>query len=301
MKYLFTFFIIALFSFSANASTIKMFGKKKYGFEQPKYILNDTTIQKAKELYTLANHNAFPFSSEEQGSAFLPLIKKIAEKSKIYIKLVYNKKGYEEDKKSFERGNKYINALFAVPQEFYQYSKNEYLYPAFFENKLHVITIRGGAVVINNKEDLHKYKGGYINQDSLSSFIIKDFSKYKMASFNDYATAFEKLFTKKVDYLVAGYYPSQIEAYKIGIRDYISYSKDAIWKNPLFIRINYKLNNDPNIEHLKRYMRTEEFKETRDKALEDVLEIYKKNTQGIVPPMYIGEQTKDENLSETVQ
>ena len=48
-------------------------------------------------------------------------------------------------------------------------------------------------------------------------------------------------------------------------------------------------------------MRTEEFKEARDKALEDVLEIYKKNTQGIVPPMYIGEQTKDENLSETVQ
>ena len=84
MKYLFTFFIIALFSFSANASTIKMFGKKKYGFEQPKYILNETTIQKAKELYTLANHNAFPFSSEEQGSVFLPLIKKIAEKSNIY-------------------------------------------------------------------------------------------------------------------------------------------------------------------------------------------------------------------------
>lgn len=301
MKYFFPLFIIMLFSFSANASTIKMFGKEKYGFEQPKYILNETTIQKAKELYTLANHNAFPFSSKEQGSVFLPLIKKIAEKSKIYIRFIYNPKGYEEDKKIFERGDSHINALFAVPKEFYPHSKNEYLYPAFFENKLHVITIRGGTVVINNKEDLYKYKGGYINQDCLSSFIVKDFSKYKMVSFNDYATAFEMLFTKKVDYLVAGYYPSQIEAYKIGVRDYISYSKDAIWKNPLFIRINYKLNNNPNIESLKRYMRTEEFKETRDKALEDVLEIYKKNTQGIVPPMYIGEQTKDENLSEIVQ
>ena len=101
------------------------------------------------------------------------------------------------------------------------------------------------------------------------------------------------IFTKKVDYIIAGYYPSQIEAYKLGVRDFVSYSKEAIWKNPLFIRVHYNLLNSPEIDRLKRYLRTDEFKDARDVALNEVLEIYKKNTQGVIPPMYIGNRAEE--------
>ena len=109
------------------------------------------------------------------------------------------------------------------------------------------------------------------------------------------------LFTKKIDYIVAGYYPSQIEAYKTGLRDYISYSKEAIWKNPLFVRVDYRLLGDQNMDRLKRYMKTDEFKNLRDSALEEVLEIYKKNTQGVIPPMYIGSREESTQAEDVVK
>ena len=303
MKYFFSFFVIMMFSTNVNAVTVEMFGKDKVGYEQPRYILREVqgTIEGAKELITLANHDAFPFSSQEQGSVFSEVIEKIAEKTRIYVKLIYDDKYYKEAVDLFERGDKHINALFGVPKEYYPYSKNEYIYPAFFENKLHVITPRGGDVIINTKEDLLKYKGVYVKKDNLSSFIVKDFSNYKIQSVDDYSNAFELLFTKKIDYIVAGYYPSQIEAYKTGLRDYISYSKEAIWKNPLFIRVDYRLLGDQNMDRLKRYMKTDEFKNLRDSALEEVLEIYKKNTQGVIPPMYIGSREESTQAEDVVK
>ena len=292
MKYFFSLLAVMLFSMNANAVTIKMLSKTDTGYEEPIYIINEENekIKSAEKLITLAHHNLFPFSSSRQGTVFSELIERIVEKTRVYIKLEYDTNNFNNKVKVFERGSDYINALFGVPKEYYPYSKNEYIYPAFFENKLHVITIRGGGVVINTKDDLLKYKGVYVKKDNLSKFIINDFSSYKIQSAEDYSTAFEQLFTKKIDFIVAGYYPSQIEAYKIGIRDYIAYSKDAIWKNPLFLRIDYRLLNSASVNNLKKYMKTEEFKNIRNKVLEDVLEIYKKNTQGVVPPMYIGDR-----------
>ncbi len=300
MKYFLSLFILMIFSTNVYAVTVEMFGKENIGYVQPRYILNEEhgSVNNAQKLYTLAHHDVFPFSSIKQGSVFSEAIKRIAERTNVYIKLIYDVGNYNEAVKTFERDTPNIDALFGVPKEYYPYSKNEYIYPSFFENKLHVITIRGGDVVINNKDDLLKYKGVYVKKDNLSNFIVKDFANYKIQSVNDYSNAFELLFTKKIDYIIAGYYPSQIEAYKIGIRDYIAYSKEAIWKNPLFLRINYKLLNGSNINRLKRYLRTDEFKNIRDSALNNVLEIYKKNTQGIVPPMYIGGRGNDIETAE---
>ena len=306
MKYFFSILAVLFVCFNINAnedgSFVKMYGKNKYGFDQPMYIFNEQTgtIHGAKEINVLANHDTFPFSSIEQGTAFAPVISTMAKKTRVYLKLLYNEEHYKEEVTAFERGSDFRDALFGVPKEYYPYSKNEYIYPAFFENKLHVITIRGSDVVINTKEDLSKYKGIYVEKDNLSSFIVKDFSNYKMNKVKDYSVAFEMLFTKQADYIVAGYYPSQIEAYKLGVRDYVSYSKEAIWKNPLFLRMNVKMLNNPMTEKLKRYLKTEEFKQERDKSLEEVLKIYKENTQGVIPPMYIGNRADSETSVEDV-
>mgnify|MGYP003310085818 CR=1 FL=1 len=67
------------------------------------------------------------------------------------------------------------NVLVYLDKSLKQY---EYIYPAFFENKLHVVTVRDGGVVINTKDDLLKYKGVYVEKDNLSSFIVKELSNY---------------------------------------------------------------------------------------------------------------------------
>ncbi len=307
MKYFFSLLVLLLLCNNVIANEdenfVTMFGKEEYGFEQPRYALKERggTVYDAKTIRALASNEAFPFSSIEQGSVFVSVLNTMAKKARVYLKLVYEEEFYKEERAAFERGGNYVNALFGVPKEYYPYSKNEYIYPAFFENKLHVVTVRDGGVVINTKDDLLKYKGVYIEKDNLSSFIVKELSNYNMTLVKDYNEAFQMIFTRKADYIVAGFYPSQIEAYKLGLRDFVSYSKEAIWKNPLFIRIHYNLLNNPEIEYLKRYLRTDEFKNARDLALDEVLEIYKKNTQGVIPPMYIGNRADEEISAENIQ
>jgi hypothetical protein len=48
-------------------------------------------------------------------------------------------------------------------------------------------------------------------------------------------------------------------------------------------------------------MKTDEFKNLRDRALDDVLEIYKKSTQGVIPPMYIGTRSESTQTEDMVK
>lgn len=67
----------------------------------------------------------------------------------------------------------------------------------------------------------------------------------------DYPEAYRQLLSGEADYVVGTYYPSQIELYKLGIRDYVVYSKAPVWKMPMFIRAMPGLAEHPRMEYLK--------------------------------------------------
>ena len=297
--------ILSLFCLDVYASDIQkeyaLEGKvkevKEEGFVEPIYVrINNETI--SRDQYTIkliANPNNFPFSSEKQGSVFTDIFKDLFEKERILIVINdYNKK-YENLVGDFERSDfrqlEDNQGLFGVYFKEYKYSKNMFLYPLFMENEVYFITPADKEIDVNVKEDLSKYKGIYVKEDTFSDFVLKDFSKLNIKEVKTWDEAFEKLMTFEVDYMVASYYPSQIKLYKAGLRKYVKFSIDPVWKMPMFIRLSASVIEHPRIVRLKKYLRSDDYKKLRDKTLNNLLELYKENTKGVIPPQYIKNTT----------
>ena len=126
-----------------------------------------------------------------------------------------------------------------------------------------------------------------MSQDKVSQKIEKDFTRYNISSIETYDKAFEELLTGRVDFVVASYYKSQIFLYEKGLRKYVNYSVNPLWKMPLFIKLSPKAISHSRIVYLKNYIKSQKYKTKRDEALEEMLNFYKENTKGVVPPTYI--------------
>ncbi|MCM1323117.1 MAG: hypothetical protein NC218_02935 [Acetobacter sp.] len=282
--------ILSMLGNISNAAEIKMYGKETYGYEQPKYL--ERSVEQEKRgvfrLFALADYDNFPIASYEQGSVFNKIFRDMEDAINVKISLVYNK---DEDRiKSFERGEiiggDNTRARFGVYFEDYPYSKNEYVYPAFFENRIHLIMSTRNKLSLKGKQSLKNYKGVFVKADKLPSYVLKDFSSLGLEKVDDFYTAFEYLLTGKADYIAASYYLSEIESYKQGVRNYIVYSKVPVWKMPMFIRILPQLENDESINKLKKYLKSERYQKIKEDVFAELMEIYRENTRGIVPPTY---------------
>ena len=279
---------------SANATEdiISLKGKEIFGYNQPYYHFDDAQYgwKDRYNIVALVNPNNFPVSSYEQGSVFTKIFDDLAKKEHIVISFYYPR-DYQTSIENFEKkivdSFSGANTVFGVYYENIPYSKNEYIYPTFFENQIHIITAAQKKANMNNKEDLKNYKGVYAATDNFSSFILKEFANLGIKQVKDFPEAYKALLSGEADYIAGSYYPGIIEAYKLGIRDYVVFSKDAVWKIPMFIRAFPEVARHPRIAYLKRYFKSQRYKKIRDEALQELVDIYKENTKGIVPPTYI--------------
>ena len=94
------------------------------------------------------------------------------------------------------------NAVFGTYYENIPYSKNEYIYPAFFENNIHIITSARNNIAVKTKEDLKNFKGVYSADDRFSSFVLKDFKSLGIKEAKDYPEAYRQLLSGEADYVV---------------------------------------------------------------------------------------------------
>ena len=277
----------------AADNIITMFGKDVNGYNQPRYYKSSTRYDWLDrfDIVAISDPDNFPWSSAEQGSVFVKIFEDLAQKEHIVVVFYYPGEGYEQSVDDFEKGKvKFMtktNAVFGTYYENIPYSKNEYIYPAFFENNIHIITSARNNIAVKTKEDLKNFKGVYSADDRFSSFVLKDFKSLGIKEAKDYPEAYRQLLSGEADYVVGTYYPSQIELYKLGIRDYVVYSKAPVWKMPMFIRAMPGLAEHPRMEYLKKYLRSSRYKKVRDEALQELLDIYRENTKGIVPPTYV--------------
>lgn len=287
---LISFFYIS----NVQASNIRMYGKEKYGYEQPKYVedYKKVDLRQVLRIAAIAKPDNFPLSSIEQGSVFNKIFLDMEDAINIQISFKYSKDEYQEYVENFERGNQAflddIRARFAVPYEEYPYSKNSYIYPAFFENRIHLMMSTDNKLSFHGKEALKNYKGVYVKTDNFPKYILKDFNYLGIEECANYDEALEKLLTGKIDYIAASYYTGIIEAYKKGVRNFVAYSKDPVWKISLFLRALPQLMQNKKLNDLKKYLKSERYKKVRDEAFVELIKIYEKNTQGILPPKYIG-------------
>lgn len=303
MKIILAILMCFFYISDVKSSNIKMYGKETYGYDQPKYIENYTekNTRKVMRIVALADSDDFPISSAEQGSVFNKIFLDMEKNAGVQISLKYSNQDYQDYVDNFERGNQVyidnVTARFAVPYEDYPYSKNSYIYPAFFENKIYLLMSDNNKLSIQGKDTLKNYKGVYVKTDKFPKYILKEFNALGVSESPDYDDAIEKLLTGKIDYITANYYPSLIETYKKGVRNFVAYSKTPVWKISLFLRGLPGLVQDKRLNKLKSYLKSDHYKQVRDEAFAELIEIYRKNTQGILPPKYIG-YDKDEEKNE---
>ena len=299
MKIFVILMLVILGVSATQAGNIEMFGKEKYGFTQPRYTELSWEQKKqlvgVKVLEAIAAEDHFPFCSSEQGSVFTKIFESAPEKTGTYISIYCDDKNYKNTVTDFERGKTNDpNALFGVYYEEVPYSKNQFIYPAFFTNNVHLIYSSQNKLNVSKKADLKNYKGVRVSTDRVSKTVAKEFESLNIKEVDNFSKAFEELLTGTADYLVAGYYTSLVEVYKFGIRDYVTYSKNPVWKMPMFIKVDPKVKKDERIKEFEKYLKTQAYAEKREDALRELIEMYKENTRGIVPPTYISSKTSEE-------
>ncbi len=312
MRFVILFLLSFLFISTTSAVTMQMFGQKENGFSQPKYITD--FIDKAEKdnlnLVILADDDNFPFSSVEQGSVFYKIFENAPKLAHADIMFTYRKGRYDEKAIAFERGKvDNINAIFGVYYKDLPYSVNRYIYPSFMYNNIYIISALQNKINITGKDNLKNYKGIRVLKDKVADIAERDYAELNIRGVKDYPTAFEELLTGKADYIAASYYPSLIEAYKLGIRDFIAYSQEPVWKLPLFLRVRPEVMRHPRMENFVRYLKSSSYKKARDDAFAELIEVYKNNTRGIVPPTYISvvkeesekqPESEESNVTESV-
>lgn len=288
-----------------------MFGQRENGFNQPKYITDfvDSSNKTDLTLIALADENNFPFSSKDQGSVFYKIFENAPKAAHTNIIFAYREGRYEEKALAFERGKvDNVNAHFGVYYKDMPYSVDRYIYPSLMYNNIHIISALHNKINITGKNTLKNFKGVRVLKDKVPSIVEKDYAELNVKGVKDYPDAFEELLTGKADYIAASYYPSLIAAYKLGIREFIAYSKDPVWKLPLFFLVRPEVMRHPRMENFIRYLKSSSYKKARDDAFAELIEFYKNNTRGIVPPTYISivkeeseEQTENAENSATEQ
>ena len=292
MKYLITLiFSICFVSLATAAVTIKMQSDKKHGINIPRYQVetqNSTVKSSRLKIIALADSENFPISSFEQGSVFLKIFDNIESRLGIKIELLYSHSKYFNLVQTFERGKKEnFNALWGVYYQELPYSRNQYIYPAIMTNNIHMITSAQKTLDIKKKEDLKNYKGIRVQTDKISNIVSKEFASLNLKIAGNFDEAYEELLTGKADYLLANYYPSLLAAYSLGIKKYLAYSKEPLWRMPVFLRCHESIKKSPAVKLLAEYMNSIAFRQLKEEAFQELINIYKTNSEGVVPPTYI--------------
>ena len=175
--------------------------------------------------------------------------------------------------------------------EIKEFEQIEYLYPAIISNPINLIMLPGNVSKIRSMNDLKKLKGVYISKEYFSDYIMEIFENYDIQPEENIEKVYEKLFLGEIDFIVGGYYYHYIQAIKLGLKDYISFSKKPLWNIPMFIGLSQR---SPNYKRLKillsKKIVDKSFSEDVEKELKNHITELELNSVGVVPPSFILKQ-----------
>ena len=169
------------------------------------------------------------------------------------------------------------------------FSGLDVIYPAVISNPIHLITLPETTEKVKNYGDLRNLKGIACKSEYFSDFVLRKFKELGITYVESPFEAYEMIITGKADYMMGSLYYNRIMASRFGVNDYLTYSKNPIFKIPFFISLSKIM---PVLSEYKKVL-TEEFSkpefamEIKKEILNEVNKEVDKNA-GIVPPSFIG-------------
>lgn len=172
--------------------------------------------------------------------------------------------------------------------QFKKFDHMEYLFPAIGSNPIHLITLPEKATQIKSLDDLKNLKGVYIAKEYFSDYVEQSLKNYNVESSLDIFDTYRKLFLGEIDYIIGGYYYHYANAVKLGLKDYISFSKKPIWTIPMFAAISKKSKHYNALKTLlSKKIKDKSVEEEIKKSIKEIIEQEEKNNMGIVPPKFV--------------
>lgn len=135
------------------------------------------------------------------------------------------------------RGGK-IDILAGVYHDTEMYQGLEIVYPALLNNPIMLVMLPDQISSVKNTDDLKKLKGAISTKEYLSDFVSNEMKNFNLQRIDDDYTLYQKLFRREIDYIFTSNYYAKVVQAQLGIRNKVSFSKEAIWNMPLFIAIS---------------------------------------------------------------
>lgn len=171
----------------------------------------------------------------------------------------------------------------------------EYIYPAVLNNPVHLIVVAQNQDLISSSEDLLKYKGTYIKTEYFSDYMLKNFKNNNITASDSVMDAYKKLLTGEVDYIIGSYYYNYVKVCELGLKNYVTFSRSALWNMPLFIGVSKASKYYKRISSiLKKLAVDDKFTASINNALIAKVKQAEVDAQGVVPPSFVREQKQGE-------
>ncbi len=218
-------------------------------------------------------------------TVFQPMIDTLQKENNLKIMYELSKRNFPAQVQEVRQGN--IDIVLGAYHETELFRGLELIYPAAFINPVTVFMLPNRINEVKSVDDLKKLKGVRTSKEAYSDFVEQQLKNFNLETVDNSYDLFERLFTKKADYILISQYYGLIEASKLGLRSQISVAKQTLWQVPMFIGIS-KLSRERKMlsQKLTRYLEDPKNQELLKQNLIRLVNEAEINAQGIVPPTF---------------
>ena len=267
-------------------------------------VLMAPTLCKAQSLITDKANTDRTFVTMTSFSDYFPISQVVNRRGYDVLETIFNKvlsrleksdnfeisfvgeKNYEQAVSGVRRGK--TDVLLGMYYATKMYSGLDYIFPAVLNNPVHVVMLPETEAKVGKVEDLQKLKGVYNRQEYFSDYVIKNFQDLGVVGVDNAEEGYRKLFSGEVDYLIGSYYYNYVKVCELGLKGYVTFSKQALWNMPMFIGVSKSSRNHKKVAaSLKKLAESQGFIDEVNASLRESIAEVEAQTQGIVPPDFI--------------
>ena len=228
---------------------------------------------------------------------FQPMLNTIKEENNLNFDFGWFECDFDEQVQNVRRGK--IDVMLGAYHQTELFEGLELIYPAPIINPITIFMLPQRVDEIKSLDDMKKLKGVRSSKEIYNDFVERQIKDYDIETVDNSYDLFERLFTKKADYILVSQYYGLIEASKLGLRQHIGIAKQTLWRIPMFIAIS-KLSRERNMlrQKLTRYVSEPKNQEVLKQSLIKMVDDAEANAYGVVPPTF-GLEKQDSEKQDT--
>ncbi len=175
------------------------------------------------------------------------------------------------------------------------FNQLEFVFPAVLINPVHLMTTPDKIQKLHKLDDLKAMKGIYNKEEHLADYVREKLKEMNVEPVSSADEAYRQILTGEADFLLGSYYYNYGKTVEMGLKDYVSFSTQALWNMPMFIAISKEMKNAKAVHELfRRLVANPDFAENMKKNMKKLMKEKEENSQGVVPPMYVRQAQENE-------